>query len=515
MLRKRGIGGEVDWIIAMGIFLVFIGVVFTLFKPGITPTFDYAALQGIVAENFFNDTGWELHKQPIFLEEVSWMESTGTKHTGDLGLATFAFTGTVYTKEGAVLTRQDNFPLFVNFFGEEATQQSIEERMKVFAVSEGAKGAGVLTTQAIRALDAWELSQLSDGQDDRNGLVAITGREVATETDAQDCTEDSDCRNGEERKRWTCFNSVCKPPQKTKLGDACRGHDDCESDYCDGSRCKLLHPLDEGEYCSENFQCSEGLVCNNRFLCCALDKACEPKPEPGKRPGSPTDSAAAIAEDADIEDTGSDEHQKKGKKHLEAYLAVAQKERREYLGEYDTLFEADVDRSKTLRFRAEVQEKKRYILVYSREKINFDTSTPPGGLYPTPDERVQQACIIPEYDPAAWPESTACRARYSLGVRETARGIDIKKVVLLGTKKKNGDDCADGGEYACVKEKWGYPQVKDFQVQIFSNAIPGLNLVFNNVVIPPEATVRVKQVNSFIVTEEGLKVPVTVSIKVW
>ena len=66
MLNKRGIGGEIDWLLATGLFILSIVFVFVLFRPGLTPIYDSRSLLTIAQAGFNNDTNWEITKLPIF-----------------------------------------------------------------------------------------------------------------------------------------------------------------------------------------------------------------------------------------------------------------------------------------------------------------------------------------------------------------------------------------------------------------------------------------------------------------
>ena len=83
-MDKKG-GGHVDWIISIGIFLIYLLSMFVLIKPGIIPTHDSDTLLDIIEENvredFFvalsfdndptnDDVGgfyWTLNKLPLFV----------------------------------------------------------------------------------------------------------------------------------------------------------------------------------------------------------------------------------------------------------------------------------------------------------------------------------------------------------------------------------------------------------------------------------------------------------------
>ena len=81
-MEKKGIASAVDWIIAMGIFLVYFGLVFVFFKPGVSETFDSQTLLDLVENKFVENTTWSMTKTPIFLDAVSHLdENSGEKIT--------------------------------------------------------------------------------------------------------------------------------------------------------------------------------------------------------------------------------------------------------------------------------------------------------------------------------------------------------------------------------------------------------------------------------------------------
>lgn len=84
MINKKG-DGHVDWIISIGIFLVYLLGMFVLIKPGVMPVYDYDTLLDIVEEHFKEDVKvvkdgdiltdfgglyWTLYKTPLFVESV-------------------------------------------------------------------------------------------------------------------------------------------------------------------------------------------------------------------------------------------------------------------------------------------------------------------------------------------------------------------------------------------------------------------------------------------------------------
>src|SRR3989338_5758273 len=75
-MDKKGITDHIDWIIGIGIFLVFLGLILTFFKPGVKDVFEPDTLLDILEENYLNDKDftksamWQITKQPVFLEGV-------------------------------------------------------------------------------------------------------------------------------------------------------------------------------------------------------------------------------------------------------------------------------------------------------------------------------------------------------------------------------------------------------------------------------------------------------------
>src|SRR3989338_8913110 len=73
MRSKKGIGAEVDWILALGIFLLSLGTILVLFKPGINPVFQEETLLEIVQTGIEENLTWSLTKQPLFTEPVRYI----------------------------------------------------------------------------------------------------------------------------------------------------------------------------------------------------------------------------------------------------------------------------------------------------------------------------------------------------------------------------------------------------------------------------------------------------------
>ena len=69
-MKKRGLGTAVDWMIASGIFLLYIALTFAFFRPGVQDVFDDQTLLDITETMFITETTWEITKTPIFVTPV-------------------------------------------------------------------------------------------------------------------------------------------------------------------------------------------------------------------------------------------------------------------------------------------------------------------------------------------------------------------------------------------------------------------------------------------------------------
>lgn len=69
--NKKAIGNDIDWIIAMGIFLIYLVMTLVYFKPGVKPVFNPDNLLDIVDENFGKTAYWEVTTQPMFVSRLN------------------------------------------------------------------------------------------------------------------------------------------------------------------------------------------------------------------------------------------------------------------------------------------------------------------------------------------------------------------------------------------------------------------------------------------------------------
>src|SRR3989338_2405756 len=66
-MDKRGIAEGIDWAIALGLFLVYVTLVFVFFKPGVTSYYDQETLLNIVQDNSLKNLTLEITKIPLFI----------------------------------------------------------------------------------------------------------------------------------------------------------------------------------------------------------------------------------------------------------------------------------------------------------------------------------------------------------------------------------------------------------------------------------------------------------------
>ncbi len=496
-LGKKGIGGDIDWIIAMGIFLIFMSLVFTLFKPGIRSSFDYKSLQGIVEENFLNDTKWEIYKQPVFIEDTNLdpMYSEGSPPNQKtcaktsvctspqkFGSKTFILDGITYNSHGDMVSSDNSFPLFTSFFaGKNATE--VKQRMRMYYITEGEKGGGV-TTNAILNVNF-------------HGITGMAPAEASNQ-----CSDDTPCSAGK-----LCVNEKCEDLPKKAVGATCDNKDECSSNKCTNGLCVPKTFFKQGHLCSSSVECAQGMVCDTTDTtekkCCVQDTNNPNNPDRCKKQGGEIKSGQK--KERSMPQTNSPENDK------------IKNENRENLGENEIDYKIYGDDTTKKLGLTEVSfangEQKRYTLVYSSEIISPDNAE---SAETQPSAGTFKACLVNDYDTTKKVKGTVCQARYSLGVREAVNGISTKKYGKIVPTESGGKSCTDR-EYECLKEKWGYPLVKDFRIDIFNTDV-GISLTVPKNAMDTnrtQAAVRVRQFNDFILTEEGLKVPVTVSIKVW
>ena len=77
-MEKKALASQVDWIIGIGMFLLAMGFIFALFKPGVTQVHSANILLEIVEEEFRAETFWDVNKIPIFIKPAGYKITDGT-----------------------------------------------------------------------------------------------------------------------------------------------------------------------------------------------------------------------------------------------------------------------------------------------------------------------------------------------------------------------------------------------------------------------------------------------------
>ncbi|HLC86523.1 MAG TPA: hypothetical protein VJG30_04520 [Candidatus Nanoarchaeia archaeon] len=163
--------------------------------------------------------------------------------------------------------------------------------------------------------------------------------------------------------------------------------------------------------------------------------------------------------------------------------------------------------------------KRKYLLLYSKDPLNFINPEPRKPNHELIGEGYVKACVVTKEDGTVpnWLDNTECKVEYSVGIKEKLNGISLHNFFSL-----NNLECDSafnlGNGYECVKEKWGFPSSKEFRIDITTppDASKKISARFPREVIPPpNINIFARQFNSFVLTDEGEKIPVQVSVKIW
>ncbi|MBS3168041.1 hypothetical protein J4216_02885 [Candidatus Woesearchaeota archaeon] len=161
----------------------------------------------------------------------------------------------------------------------------------------------------------------------------------------------------------------------------------------------------------------------------------------------------------------------------------------------------------------QMPDKTKYYLMFSDIPINFDTDSTSLDI-----TGALTACL--GSGNTTWPYdnqvAALCPVIYDIGIEESLEGIDLASFMNLNNIDL-GSGCTIG--YGCIKEKWGFPDLKEFIITV--EALPqgssNVNVIFpsNNLQPPENVQVFVRNFNSFLITDDGVKIPVKVRIKTW
>jgi len=172
--------------------------------------------------------------------------------------------------------------------------------------------------------------------------------------------------------------------------------------------------------------------------------------------------------------------------------------------------------------------KTKYILVVASEPINFALNRDiTSGSIPG------KACYAygPQFDSVSSPEGVDynlledddCRVVYELGAKKTIGGVHLPS--LLALENFEGNNCDLG--YECIKKEWDFPELREFMIKIETipegsggeECDPEHQLCYKfpaNKPGPPANINRfVRQFNSFLLTDDGVKIPIIVRLTVW
>ena len=159
--------------------------------------------------------------------------------------------------------------------------------------------------------------------------------------------------------------------------------------------------------------------------------------------------------------------------------------------------------------------KTKYLLSVSDRPINFN-------LLPV---QVKNNLVLPTLTACAkegnadWPHSVkvaaACPVIYELGLSEVVTGIDLASFKSF---KEYNEGCTTRG-YDCLKQKWKFPLSKEFNIEIKSipeDQLPNISIKFPDSITPPtNINIFVRKFNTFILTEDGVRIPISVKISTW
>lgn len=167
-------------------------------------------------------------------------------------------------------------------------------------------------------------------------------------------------------------------------------------------------------------------------------------------------------------------------------------------------------------FLDETGEKTKYLLVVSDKPMNFIAGTETDylkGCYAKNTFATMSPSLYttpPEGTPTF--EELPCHVVYELGVEEKLSGINLPLALGL-----NDLDCGGNVKgYDCAKELWKFPALKEFDIAITSiDGIQSFAQFPTNRPEPTNVNIFVRSYNTFMLTEDGLKIPAKVRLRLW
>jgi len=488
---KKGLSADVDWIIATAMFLIYLGSIFVIFKPGVRPVFEEESLLNIVQRNFDENISWSISKTPIFLTPISFSAASCVPSpsvsckTSDLGGGYYLSLGGEYHNDQ---TKDKKDPFLATIYPTLSKDQ-IAKQISLYYIPP--RSATSPTGSGYAIVDV-------------TGFA--TGNAPSSTTSGKPCTSDSDCDSTNTLNPTFCVKISDDPPSTSQCKSlseiTCTSDSDCHTWKCKEHVC---------------------IPDSSKVTATGTGSSAESRSNQNNRGGQATATTG----------TQTDQQRHAQDKKKDINTQYDQQGRAQSLAEDSLKF--DVIDQKNLIFKTnKIDAQREYLLVSSTDVIN-----PVGGellVDPTRQTNAKVACILPDYkDPCVLPDCNpqqqlgaitrgGCKVKYDLGSTEVLAGVSTNRFIDLDQFTLSGSSCSAG--YVCVKEKWGFPSIREFQIQIEdARNDPSLNLFSSfpdkvlrfpdNKVIPLEARVKVRQFNSFVLTPDGLKIPITVTLKVW
>ncbi len=492
-MNKKGIGAEVDWIIAIGIFLIAFGAILVLFKPGIRPVFESDTLLDIVQQGVENQLTWNITKQPFFTEPVSYEYKTssgGIKKTNTNAIkygAVFEMVGTCKYNPATkkIESCQKDFPVIKNNFPWTANPSVSSEKLNNL---------------------------------ESNMLFFYEGySDVSSEI----------------------IPNSQSDPADLPVGSTCTDAKQCVTNYCTAISPKTCALAPAGTICISDTQCEsqDCVVTTGTTGTCAAGTATV---------GGEITADSSVGDGLDALDMyqGRDSKDSQERK-LKFRLGVTATPPK-----LPTLHDKNPILKLQTCFKSPDPIRRKYLMVFgtnplvkvrdSNDELTAQVTAKPSG-YPYK----LRACELPDYScpPSssslatscsstavlpcptivyndADPSGTYCNLKYTLGVPERIVGLSLESLLSLKNWEDVDQSCATEGltGYDCFKKAIGFPELREFRINIVTtdkDSVNQVNINFMKAPPPDDAKVTARQFNTFILTNEGVKVPVIVTMTVW
>ncbi len=176
--------------------------------------------------------------------------------------------------------------------------------------------------------------------------------------------------------------------------------------------------------------------------------------------------------------------------------------------------------------------KTKYVLTVASKPINFavpenfiglDTLRKAcytfGGEFPNPFDIPFPAGV----DSIGQLPPDTCFVLYELGAKKSISGVHLPSILAL--ENFEGSGCETG--YDCLREEWKFPALRDFMIEIETIPEASTGEVCNpdqqlcyklpekKPGPPLNVNTFVRQFNSFLLTDDGVKIPIIVRITIW